>query len=182
MLLDYPPAIRRAIYTTHAIEALNYSLRKVLKGRGAFPNDEAIVQLLYMGLQHVAQKWTQPLPEWKAALNQFVILFGERVPRGKSYTLNLTTSWAARRRSGPPLARQRAQMDVAPCLTSPPPRGHTRKAPAPLRSARATDSSRPQPPCHGASQIAYAPGGKRLCRSCRWPSVAFPLSLPGFAM
>jgi hypothetical protein len=50
------------------------------------------VQLLYMGLQHVAQKWTQPLPEWKAALNQFVILFGERVPRGKSYTLNLTTS------------------------------------------------------------------------------------------
>jgi putative transposase len=80
VLFDYPPAIRRAIYTTNAIESLNYSLRKVLKGRGAFPNDEAIVKLLYMGLQHVAKKWTQPIPEWKAALNQFVILFGERVP------------------------------------------------------------------------------------------------------
>ena len=80
MLLDYPPAIRRVIYTTNAIESLHYSLRKVLKGRGAFPNDEAIVKLLYMGLQHVAKKWTQPIREWKAALNQFVILFGERMP------------------------------------------------------------------------------------------------------
>jgi putative transposase len=80
VLFDYPPAIRRVIYTTNAIESLNYSLRKVLKGRGAFPNDEAIVKLLYMGLQHVANKWTQPIREWKAALNQFVILFGERMP------------------------------------------------------------------------------------------------------
>ena len=76
---DDPPAIRRAIYTTNAIESLNYSLRKILKGRSAFPNDESIIELLYMGLQHVAKKWTQPIPEWKAALNQFVILFGERV-------------------------------------------------------------------------------------------------------
>jgi putative transposase len=66
---DYPPAIRRAIYTTNAIESLNYSLRKVLKGRSAFPNDESIIKVLYMGLQHVAKKWTQPIPEWKAALN-----------------------------------------------------------------------------------------------------------------
>jgi transposase-like protein len=51
----------------------------VLKGRSAFPNDESIIKVLYMGLQHVAKKWTQPIPEWKAALNQFVILFGERV-------------------------------------------------------------------------------------------------------
>jgi putative transposase len=70
---------RRAVYTTNAIESLNYSLRKVLKGRSAFPNDESIIKVLYMGLQHVAKKWTQPIPEWKAALNQFVILFGERV-------------------------------------------------------------------------------------------------------
>ena len=74
-----PSAIRRAIYTTNAIESLNFSLRKVLKCRGAVPKDESIVKLLYMGLQHVAKKWTQPIPEWKAALNQFVILFGERV-------------------------------------------------------------------------------------------------------
>jgi len=80
VFFDYPPAIRRVVYTTNAIESLNYSLRKVLKGRSAFPNDESIIKVLYMGLQHVAKKWTQPIPEWKAALNQFVILFGERVP------------------------------------------------------------------------------------------------------
>jgi transposase-like protein len=76
---DSPPAIRHAIYTTNAIESLNYSLRKVLNGRSAFPNDEAILKVLYMGLQHVAKKWPQPIRDWKAALNQFVILFGERV-------------------------------------------------------------------------------------------------------
>jgi transposase-like protein len=79
VFFDSPPAIRRAVYTTNAIESLNDSLRKVLKGRSAFPNDESIIKVLYMGLQHVAKKWTQPIPEWKAALNQFVILFGERV-------------------------------------------------------------------------------------------------------
>jgi transposase-like protein len=79
VFFDYPSAIRRVIDTTKAIESLNYSLRKVLKGRRAFPNDEAILKVLYMGLQHVANKWTRPIPEWKAALNQFVILCGERV-------------------------------------------------------------------------------------------------------
>src|SRR2546426_3968444 len=79
IFFDSPPAIRRAISTTNAIESLNYALRKGLKGRSAFPNDESIIKLLYMGLQHVAKKWTQPIPEWKAALNQFVMLFGERV-------------------------------------------------------------------------------------------------------
>jgi transposase-like protein len=79
VFFDYPPAIRRVVYTTNAIESFNYSLRKVLKGRSAFPNDESIIKGLYMGLQHVAKKWTQPIPEWKAALNQFVMLFGERV-------------------------------------------------------------------------------------------------------
>jgi putative transposase len=79
IFFDYPPAIRRAISTTNAIESLHYALRKVLQGRSAFPNDASIIKLLYMGLQHVAKKWTQPIPEWKAALNQFVMLFGERV-------------------------------------------------------------------------------------------------------
>jgi transposase-like protein len=79
VFFDYPPALRRAVSTTNAIESLHYSLRKGLKGRSAFPNDESIIKVFYMGLQHVAKKWTQPIPEWKAALNQFVILFGERV-------------------------------------------------------------------------------------------------------
>ena len=80
VLFDSPPEIRRVIYTTKAIESWNYTLRKRLKTRGVFPNDEAIVKVLYLALQHVAKKWTRPIRDWKAALNQFVILFGERVP------------------------------------------------------------------------------------------------------
>jgi len=80
VFFDYPPAIRRVIYTTNAIESLNYTLRKRLKTRGVFPNDESIVKVLYLALQNVAKKWTRPVRDWKAALNQFVILFGERVP------------------------------------------------------------------------------------------------------
>lgn len=77
---DYPPAIRKVVYTTNAIESLNYSLRKVIKGRGAFPHDDAIRKLLYLGLKNVSKKWTMPIRDWKAALNQFIILYGDRVP------------------------------------------------------------------------------------------------------
>ena len=77
---DYPPAIRKVVYTTNAIESLNYSLRKIVKGRGAFPNDEAVRKLLYLGLREAAKKWKRPIRDWKAALNQFVILYGDRVP------------------------------------------------------------------------------------------------------
>ena len=76
----FAPEIRRVIYTTNAIESLNYTLRKRLKTRGVFPNDESIVKVLYLALQNLAKKWTRPIRDWKAALNQFVILFGERVP------------------------------------------------------------------------------------------------------
>jgi putative transposase len=77
---DYPPEVRKVIYTTNAIESLNYSLRRVIKGRGAFPHDEAVRKLLYLGLRNVAKKWTMPVRDWKAALNQFIILYGDRVP------------------------------------------------------------------------------------------------------
>ena len=80
VLFDYPPEIRRVIYTTNAIESLNFTLRKRLKTRGAFPNDEAIIKVVYLALQQIAKRWTRPIRDWKAALNQFVILFGERVP------------------------------------------------------------------------------------------------------
>lgn len=80
VFFDYPREIRKVVYTTNAIESLNYSLRKVLKNRGAFPNDESVMKLLFMALQHVAKKWTMPIRDWRSALNQFVILFGERVP------------------------------------------------------------------------------------------------------
>ena len=67
-------------YTTKAIALLNYTLWKRLKTRGVFPNDESIVKMLYLALHNVAQKWTRPIRDWKAVLNQLVILFGERVP------------------------------------------------------------------------------------------------------
>ena len=79
-LFGYPPAIRKVVYTTNAIESLNYSLRRVIKGRGAFPHDDAVRKLLYLGLRSVSQRWTRPIHNWKAALNQFIILFGDRVP------------------------------------------------------------------------------------------------------
>ena len=67
------------IYTTNAVESLNYSLRKLLEMRGAYPNDDSIVKIICLAKHRVAKKWTMPIRDWKAALNQFVILFGDRV-------------------------------------------------------------------------------------------------------
>ena len=80
VFFDYSPEIRKVIYTTNAIESLNYSLRRMLKTRGSFPNDDSILKILYLAINRVAKKWTMPIRNWKAALNQFVILFGDRVP------------------------------------------------------------------------------------------------------
>jgi len=80
VFFDYAPEIRKVIYTTNAIESLNYSLRRLLKTKGAFPNDEAIRKILYLAIGKVSRKWTMPIRNWKAALNQFVIMFGDRVP------------------------------------------------------------------------------------------------------
>ncbi len=77
----YPTEIRRAIYTTNAIESLNNSLRKVTKNRGAFPNDEAAIKLLYMALRNVMKKWTMPIRNWGTAVNQMSIIFGDRIPK-----------------------------------------------------------------------------------------------------
>jgi putative transposase len=79
VMFDYPPPIRKVIYTTNAIESLDYSPRKVLKQRGSFPNNEAITKVLYLALSRIAKKWTMPITNWKAALNQFVIMFEDRV-------------------------------------------------------------------------------------------------------
>ncbi len=76
----YPAEIRKVIYTTNAIESLNMSLRKVTKNRGSFPNDEAMLKLLYLALNNIAKKWTMPIRDWKAALTRFAILFDDRMP------------------------------------------------------------------------------------------------------
>jgi putative transposase len=80
----HPPEIRKVIYTTNAIESLNMSLRKVSKARGSFPNDEALLKLLYLALRNVAKKWTRMMVvDWKAALNRFAIIYEDRLPAGR---------------------------------------------------------------------------------------------------
>jgi len=78
---EYPPDIRRIIYTTNAIESVNMSLRKVSKARGSFPNDDALLKLFYMALGNISRKWTMPLRDWKSALIRFTIMFEERMPK-----------------------------------------------------------------------------------------------------
>lgn len=78
--LVYPDEIRRVIYTTNAIESVNMSLRKIIKNRGSFPNDESALKLLYLALQNISQKWTMPIKQWKVALNRFAIVFEGRLP------------------------------------------------------------------------------------------------------
>ena len=78
---DYPPEIRRIIYTTNAIESVNMSLRKITKNRGSFPSDDALLKLFYLALANIAKKWTMPLRDWKAALTRFTIQFEERMPK-----------------------------------------------------------------------------------------------------
>ena len=76
----YPPEIRKAIYTTNAIESLNMSLRKILKTRGSFPTEDAAMKLLYLALSNASKKWTMPIQNWSEALNRFAILWPERMP------------------------------------------------------------------------------------------------------
>ncbi len=74
----FPPEIRRVAYTTNAIESLNMQLRKIIKTRGHFPNDEAAIKLLWLALRNVLAKTVRAAFDWKSAMNQFAILFGER--------------------------------------------------------------------------------------------------------
>ncbi|WP_425102646.1 IS256 family transposase [Burkholderia ambifaria] len=74
----FPPEIRRVVYTTNAIESLNMQLRKIIKTRGHFPNDEAAIKLLWLALRNLLAKTVRAAFDWKSAMNQFAILFGER--------------------------------------------------------------------------------------------------------
>ena len=76
--LQYPEFIKRAIYTTNIIEASNRQIRKVIKTKGSFPNDDAVYKIVYLVLQNARKKWTMPIRDWALALNQFFILFPSR--------------------------------------------------------------------------------------------------------
>jgi len=76
-LFAFPPAIRKMIYTTNAVESLNRSRRKIIKTRGSFPTDEAALKLLFLAIRNAGLRWSRPV-EWTAAVGQFAILFGDR--------------------------------------------------------------------------------------------------------
>ena len=76
---EFGPEIRRAIYTTNPIEALNRQLRKATKTRGMFPNDEAVFKLLWLAIGRASKKWTVPIPNWSLVLQQLAIHFEGRV-------------------------------------------------------------------------------------------------------
>src|ERR1700751_1334824 len=73
----FPPTIRKMIYTTNAVEAVNRSLRKIIKTRGSFPTDEAALKLLYLAIQNAGMRWRKAV-EWTKGMSQFAILFGDR--------------------------------------------------------------------------------------------------------
>jgi putative transposase len=74
----FPEEVRKVIYTTNAVEALNRGLRKIIKNRGSFPSEDAALKLLYLALQNMSKKW-ETVQSWKEALNQFEILWGDRI-------------------------------------------------------------------------------------------------------
>ena len=79
VFFDYPPEIRKVIYTTNAIESLNASLRKITKTRRSFPTDDSVMKILYLTLHQISKKWTMPIRDWKAAMSQFMIMYSDRV-------------------------------------------------------------------------------------------------------
>ena len=80
-MFHFPPEIRKVMYTTNAIESLNMTLRKVTKNHRVFPNDEAVLKVVYLAIGNLSKKWTMPIREWKPALNRFAIEFEGRLPK-----------------------------------------------------------------------------------------------------
>jgi len=78
-IFDYPAEIRKAIYTTNAIESLNSVIRKATKKRKVFPTDESALKVVYLATQAAAAKWTMPIQNWKQAMNRFAIEFEEQL-------------------------------------------------------------------------------------------------------
>jgi putative transposase len=79
-LFDFPPAIRKAIYTTNAIESINSVIRKFTRNRKQYPNADSALKLLYLAIHEASKRWTMPIRGWKAALNHFAIVFENRLP------------------------------------------------------------------------------------------------------
>jgi transposase-like protein len=74
----FPPEIRRVIYTTNALESLNARIRKIIKTRGHFPNDDAATKLIWLALRNITAAWSRTSPAWRPAMNQFAMLYPDR--------------------------------------------------------------------------------------------------------
>jgi transposase-like protein len=79
-MFEFPAAIRKAIYTTNAIESVNSVIRKFTRNRKQYPNGESAIKLVYLAIHEASRKWTMPIKCWKAALNHFAIVFEGRMP------------------------------------------------------------------------------------------------------
>jgi putative transposase len=79
-LFDFPAPIRRAIYTTNAIESVNSVIRKLTRNRKIYPNEDSALKIVYLAIREASKKWTMPIRKWKEALNHFEILFEGRLP------------------------------------------------------------------------------------------------------
>jgi transposase-like protein len=82
-IFDFPPEIRKAIYTTNAIESLNSVIRSATKRRKLFTNETSAIKVIYMAIMQTFKKWTVPIKNWRSAMNRFVIEFGERLNVGQ---------------------------------------------------------------------------------------------------
>jgi transposase-like protein len=80
-MFDFPEEIRRATYTTNAIESLNSAIRKFTKNRKQYPSEQSALKLVYMAIREASKRWTRPIKHWKQALNHFAILFPDRMPK-----------------------------------------------------------------------------------------------------
>ena len=78
-LFSYPPDIRKAIYTTNAIESLNSVIRAAIKKRKVFPTDDSVRKVIYLAIKDVSKKWSMPIQNWRLAMSRFIIEFGDRL-------------------------------------------------------------------------------------------------------
>lgn len=78
-LFSYPPDIRKAIYTTNAIESLNCVIRAAIKKRKVFPTDDSVRKVIYLAIEDASKKWSMPIQNWRLAMSRFIIEFGDRL-------------------------------------------------------------------------------------------------------
>ncbi len=85
IFFNYSAELRKIMYTTNIIESYHRQLRKVTKAKSIFPNDEALLKILYLITIDVTEKWTKRVPEWQSIITKLAIRFGERVTKNLSY-------------------------------------------------------------------------------------------------